>query len=219
VSVPTRRVRHLRINLALHQLQDGANHPLLLLHGLGERTPAHVPGYASAWPGPVWGLDFTGHGDSDVPSGGGYTAEVLMGDADAALAEIGPSTVLGRGLGAYVALLIAGARPHMVRGVVLCDGPGIAGGGTGPSSTMLVGVADEHALAPPDPFALAELSRDVRPADYAATFARQASTLSELSTPLTVCARWRPPWLEAVASEPGVAEGSIEDALASYAAS
>jgi len=58
----------------------------------------------------------------------------------------------------------------------------------------------------------------VRPADYAAAFARQASTLSELATPLTVCARWRPPWLEAVASEPGVAEGSIEDALASYAA-
>jgi pimeloyl-ACP methyl ester carboxylesterase len=166
----------------------------------------------------VWGLDFTGHGDSDIPSGGGYTAEVLMGDADAALAEIGPSTVLGRGLGAYVALLIAGARPHLVRGVVLCDGPGIAGGGTGPSSTMLVGVADGDAVAPPDPFALAELARDVRPADYAAAFARQASTLSELATPLTVCARWRPPWLEAVASEPGVAEGSIEDALASYAA-
>ncbi len=98
----TRWVRHLRINLALHELQAGDERPLLLLHGLGERTPSKVPAYASSWPGAVWGLDFTGHGDSDVPSGGGYTCEVLMGDADAALREIGPATVLGRGLGAYV---------------------------------------------------------------------------------------------------------------------
>ncbi len=212
----TRWVRHLRINLAVHEMQQGDGHPLLLLHGLGERTPAHVPGYAASWLGPVWGLDFTGHGDSDVPSGGGYTCEVLMGDADAALAEIGPATVLGRGLGAYVALLIAGARPHMARGVILCDGSGLAGGGTGPASTMLVGVGDDN-IVPPDPFALAELARDVRPPDYAATFARQVTTLSELASPLTVCARWRPPWLEAVASEPGVVEASVEEALAVYA--
>jgi pimeloyl-ACP methyl ester carboxylesterase len=196
----TRWVRHLRINLALHELQAGDEHPLLLLHGLGERTPSKVPSYVSGWPGAVWGLDFTGHGDSDVPSGGGYTCEVLMGDADAALRELGPSTVLGRGLGAYVALLIAGARPQMVRGA---------------TSTMLIGV-DEASIVPPDPFVLFELSRDVRPADYAATFARQVLTLAELATPLTVCARWRPPWLEAVASEPGVVESSIEDALAAY---
>ena len=164
----------------------------------------------------MWGLDFTGHGDVDVPSGGGYTCEVLMGDTDAALAELGPSTILGRGLGAYVGLLIAGARPQMVRGVILCDWPGLAGGGTGPASTMLVGVGD-GAVVPPDPFALAELSRDVRPPDYAATFARQALTLSELPSPVTVSARWQPPWLEAVVSEPGVLESSIEDALALYA--
>jgi len=212
----TRWVRHLRINLALHELQAGDERPLLLLHGLGERTPSKLPAYAASWPGAVWGLDFTGHGDSDVPSGGGYTCEVLMGDADAALRDIGPATVLGRGLGAYVALLIAGARPQMVRGAILSDGPGLAGGGTGPSSTMLIGV-DEGGVVPPDPFALFELSRDVRPPDYAATFARQVLTLAELPTPLTVSARWRPPWLEAAASEPGVVDASIEDALATYA--
>ena len=122
----TRWVRHIRINLAVHELRAGGDRPLLLLHGLGERTPSKPPNYVSDWPGSVWGLDFTGHGDSDVPSGGGYTCEVLMGDTDAVLAELGPATILGRGLGAYVGLLIAGARPHMVRGVILCDGPGLA---------------------------------------------------------------------------------------------
>ncbi len=81
---------------------------------------------------------------------------------------------------------------------------------------MLVGIGD-GAVVPPDPFALAELARDVRPPDYAATFARQLLTLSELPTPVTVCARWQPPWLEAVVSELGVVESSIEDALALYA--
>jgi hypothetical protein len=42
-------------------------------------------------------------------------------------------------------------------------------------------------------------------------------TLSELPNPVTVSARWQPPWLEAVVREPGVLESSIEDALASYA--
>ena len=91
-----------------------------------------------------------------------------MGDADIALAHLGPSTVVGRGLGAYVALLIAGARPHLVQGAVLCDGPGLAGGGIGPISSAVLTI-DDHAGedGPPDPWALVELARDVRPADYA----------------------------------------------------
>ena len=36
------------------------------------------------WPGPVYGLDFTGHGASTVPVGGGYSAEMLLADADTA---------------------------------------------------------------------------------------------------------------------------------------
>ena len=127
-------------NLALHELRGGDGRPLLLLHGLGERTPASGPATWPTGPGPVWGLDFTGHGDSTCPSGGGYTCEVLMGDADAALADLGPATIFGRGLGAYVGLLIAGARPSMVRGADPLRRPGLAGGGTGPASTMLVGV-------------------------------------------------------------------------------
>jgi len=52
--------------------------------------------------------------------------------------------------------------------------------------------------------ALLELGRDVRPPDYAATYARQAATLSGLDTAIAVVAVARPPWLEAVADEPGV---------------
>lgn len=198
-------VRHNRIDLALHRLRDGTGRPLLVLHGLGERSPAAVPPHLAGWPGPVWGLDFTGHGASTVPVGGGYHCEMLMGDADAALAHLGPATVYGRGLGAYVALLIAGARPDLVRGAILDDGPGLAGGGAEPGTPYVLGAALAGGVAP-DPYALAELSQDVRPSDYAAVFARQATTLSGLDCALAVCARVRPPWLAAVAGEPGVAD-------------
>ena len=127
-------------------------------------------------PGRCCALDFTGHGAIEpVPAGGGYTAEILMADVDAALAHLGACTVVGRGLGAYVALLIAGARPELVRGAVLADGPGLAGGGPSPHSPSVIGrrgtAAGSDRRRPPDPFALVELARDVRPADYATTYA------------------------------------------------
>ena len=43
----TRWVRHIRINLAVHELRAGGDRPLLLLHGLGERTPSKPPNYVS----------------------------------------------------------------------------------------------------------------------------------------------------------------------------
>jgi pimeloyl-ACP methyl ester carboxylesterase len=205
-------LRHVRVDLALHELRSAPGRPLLLLHGLGERSPAGVPAWARTWLGPVHALDFTGHGASTVPAGGGYTAEALMGDADAALAHLGPSTVLGRGLGAYVALLIAGARPDLVQGAVLADGPGLAGGGAVPGSPHVLRL-DPSVPAPPDPMAMAELSRDVRPADYAAAFVFQAVNRSELTDPIVVSARTRPEWLRAVVDSPGVREMSTEDAL------
>ena len=88
---------HVSVRLALRRLRAGEGRPLLLLHGLGEHTPAELPRSVAAWPGPVWGLDLTGHGRSTIPFGGGYTAEVLMADVDHALAHLGPVTVLGRG--------------------------------------------------------------------------------------------------------------------------
>lgn len=207
-----------RIELALHELSPGSGsdgRPLLLLHGLGECSPASAPSWTAAWPGPIFGLDFTGHGASSVPAGGGYTCEALMGDVDTALAHLGPCTIVGRGLGAYVALLIAGARPDLVRGAVLTDGPGLAGGGPVPPSPYLA--PDPGPRSAPDPLALAELSRDVRPPDYAFMFLTQALTFSGLDAPVIVAAVIQPPWLMAIVDEPAVLRANLEEALATYA--
>jgi pimeloyl-ACP methyl ester carboxylesterase len=209
------RLRHSKVDLALHALRQGSGRPLLLLHGLGERTPAAVPPELAAWPGPILGLDFTGHGQSTIPRGGGYTAEVLMGDADTALRHLGQATLVGRGLGAYVALLLAGARPAEVRGAVLRDGLGLAGGGPTPA-TPTVPFPNPGPGGTPDPFALAELSRDVRPPDYATAFLRQANELSGLERPVSVCCAERPDWLAAVAREPGALETRLDEALRHY---
>ncbi len=212
-TAPATVLRHGRIELALHRLAGADGPNLLLLHGLGESTPTAPPDVVEAWPGAVYGLDFTGHGASSIPSGGGYTSEILVADADAAVRHLGSAVLLGRGLGAYVALILAGLRTDLVHGVVLADGPGIAGGGTEPGSPSIVAPA-ERWEGTPDPWALAELATDVRPQDYAQAFARFVLTAHPDSHPLWVSARVRPPWLEAVVEEAGVLEGSIPDALA-----
>lgn len=214
----TVRLTHVGMDLALHRLRDGAGRPLLCLHGLGEATPEHLPKPLERWPGPVWGLDFTGHGASSIPAGGGYTAEILMADTDAALAEIGPATVVGRGLGAYVTLLTAGARPGLVVGAVLDDGPGLAGGGPSPHSPVsLRPSAGSRLDVTPDPYALIELSRDIRPADYAMSYLHQALQFSALDVPIDVVGVVRPPWLAAVVDGEGVVQESLPEALTRYA--
>lgn len=206
---------HNRVELVLHDLRAGSGTPLLLLHGLGERSPDAVPHHVAAWPGPIHALDFTGHGASTMPVGGGYTAEILLADADAALEHLGTATVVGRGLGAYIALLLAGARADRVRGSLLADGPGLSGGPSVPTSQPVFSLPPVDST--PDPYALAELGRDLRPPDYATTFARLALQGSGLDAPITVVARFRPAWLRAVADEPGVAEAdSVAAGLAGY---
>ena len=216
-------LRHYHVRLALHQVRVGSGHPLLLLHGLGEATRADLPPYFDEWPGPIWGLDFTGHGASSVPVGGGYTAEILLADANVALAHIGEATVFGRGVGAWIALLLAGARPTRVRGAILFDGPGLVGGGTEPGSSFVIeapaAAGGNAKLTTPDPFAVAELARDVRPPDYAASFVRFSVEGSDLPEPITVSTVARPEWLVAVAAEPGVADLPVEEALALYSSS
>jgi pimeloyl-ACP methyl ester carboxylesterase len=178
---------HNKVRLALHHLRPrsaaASGRTLLLLHGLGERSPAEPPPWAAPWPGPIAALDFTGHGRSSIPAGGGYSAEILLGDADIALAAVGTATVVGRGLGAYIALMIAGARPAHVHGAVLC-----------------------------------EISRDLRPPDYATHFVRLALDGSGLEDPIAVAAVMRPKWLAAVVDEVGVVTLPLPDALRSFAA-
>jgi pimeloyl-ACP methyl ester carboxylesterase len=207
------RITHYKIQLALHELRAGAGPPLLLLHGLAERSPEAVPEALASWPGSIHALDFTGHGESTVPPGGGYTCEQLMGDVDVALAHLGSATLVGRGLGAYIALLTAGARPEQVRGAILRDGPGLAGGSARPG-TPQIPVPDPAAVSPPDPFVLVELANDIRPPDYATSYLRLATQFSDLDRPVYVCARERPDWLRAVVAEPGVEETRLANGLA-----
>lgn len=213
--IRTDLLRNGSLRLALHTLAegDGSAHPLLLLHGLGERSPASRPAWTAAWPGDVLALDFTGHGASDVPIGGGYMPETLMSDVDAVIADRGPLTIVGRGLGAWIALLIAGARTASVRGVVLADGSGLAGGGPHPPSpyVTVLGPGDGST---PDPYALIELSRDVRPPDYALDYLRFALEESELETPVIVSARIRPEWLVSIAGDVSVVEAPLAEAVA-----
>src|SRR5205814_10598248 len=111
--------------------------------------------------------------------------------------------------------VVPGARSALVRGAALADGPGLAGGGAAPgSSTELQPLTAGPPL--PVPYALVELATDVRPPDYAASFARLAIQLSGLDEPVTVAAHARPEWLRAVADEPGVVEDSVEAAVAAY---
>lgn len=204
-------LRHNKVEIALHELVGGPGLPLLMLHGLGERTTWPMQPW-TGWSGPVYGLDFTGHGMSTVPKGGGYSAEILTSDVDIALAEIGPSAVVGRGLGAYVGLLTAGARPDLVTGVVLDDGPGLAGGGSGLTSGSWFQPAPHDGSAP-DPFALHELSTDLRPPDYATGFVHLVMAASALEAPIIVTARHKPDWLAAVAREPGVVTAKPDEAF------
>jgi pimeloyl-ACP methyl ester carboxylesterase len=225
-ATQTTMLTHGKIRLALHTLRaegpEPEGRPLLLLHGLGEQSPTTVPEWADPWPGPVAALDFTGHGESSLPRGGGDTAELLLADADAALAALCDGdperriTIAGRGLGAYVALQLAGARAPQVQGAILLDGPGLAGGSTAPTSQSVF--RQEPTGTTPDPYALVELGRDLRPPDYAVSFVRLALAGSVLDEPIAVCAVFRPEWLDAVAHEHGVVEVPVEEALALYAA-
>ncbi len=190
------RLRHARVELALHELSPRDGAPLLLLHGLGASSTdwGELPG---AWPGPVLGLDFSGHGASQWLRGGVYLPELLAGDVDAALAEIGPAHLLGTGLGAYVALLVAGARPALVPGALLLPGRGLDGGGGEPDCDRPALVAATPALHAPLPDGCdpccCMLECDPRPPDYAARFAAAARRLV-----LCEDGEARPPWWAAV---------------------
>jgi pimeloyl-ACP methyl ester carboxylesterase len=214
----TIRLQHNKIELALHEVRPGTGRALLLLHGLGENAAA-MSSLSFAWAGPVWALDFTGHGESTVPAGGGYSSEILMADADIALRHLGEATIVGRGLGAYIGFLLAGARPALVRGAILLDGPGLAGGAVhATSNTEITSVGPREGTAP-DPWALIELSRDARPPSYTTAFARLAVNGSGIADPIAVACKVSPPWVEAIRLEAGVLTAiTLQEALDIYSA-
>jgi pimeloyl-ACP methyl ester carboxylesterase len=172
-------LQHGRVKLALHPLSQSEGPTLLLLHALydSSRTWGDLPRH---WPGPVYGLDFSGHGESDRIKGGAYYAELLLGDADVALANIGATAVAGAGVGAYVALLLAGARPELVPAALLLPGAGLRGGGDWPDFSapfaVSMAAANTDGATEHDPF-LRVLESDVRPTEYVARFAAAARKL------------------------------------------
>jgi pimeloyl-ACP methyl ester carboxylesterase len=207
------RLQHARVSIALHALREADGPVLLCLHAVGG-SARDFAAVAAAWPGRVFGLDFCGHGDSDPLRGGDYFPEILAGDADAALAHLGDAYLLGAGVGAYVALLLAGARASAVPGALLVGGAGLDGCGPlpDPADPDSFATWTDFAPAPPgcDP-AVRRLERDPRPPDYARAFAVAARRLllADDGAP-------RPPWWQAVRDTPNAhaAPAALADALA-----
>lgn len=210
------RLHHGRTTLALHELAHGDGLPLLALHGLGGSS-ADLAELAEAWPGRVLGLDFSGHGRSDRVRGGVYWPELLVADADIALEQLGRAALVGAGLGAYVALLLAGARAAAVPAALLLPGRGLEGGGPEPSFDRPFLSSLTPSAHPPlpdgtDPMACG-LGLDPRPPEYAARFAAAATRLLLLEDGAP-----RPPWWEAIRASAESASGAPSAALASLAA-
>lgn len=201
----TIELRHARVHLALHRLQEGHGMPLLLLHELGG-SAADWASQRSAWEGPVYALDLSGHGRSGHVRGGGYVPEWWAADAGIALAFMkSEAIVVGAGVSAYIALLLAGARPAAVRCSVLLPGEGLDGGGSEPDfSSMPVPLRGSHEsgalrdLPLLDP-AVRYSELEIRPAWYAKPFAEAAQriVLVEDEQP-------RPPWWSALRDVPTV---------------
>ena len=209
-----------RGKVALHTLRDRPGTALLCLHALGSSHREYA-GIADDWPGPVTALDFAGHGDSDCVRGRAYTAEELwVADADAALAHLGSACLVGAGMGAWVALLLAGARPGKVPAALLLDGAGLAGGGEAPELARLPedraaftrdrAAASGAPDARPDPLVF-EAGRHPHPSAFARPFAERARRLLLFEPDGAPTAGW---W-HAVAEAPGAERfaGTLPDAL------
>jgi pimeloyl-ACP methyl ester carboxylesterase len=97
----------------------------VLLHGGSARWQtalAIIPALTGY--GPVYALDFRGHGASGrVP--GAYTLRDYTGDVVAFLEQVvrAPSVLFGHSLGGQVALMTAAARPDLVRALISGDAP------------------------------------------------------------------------------------------------
>ena len=205
------RIHHARTSIALHELAHGDGLPLLVLHALGGSS-ADWRELAPAWPGRVIGVDFSGHGESERLRGGAYWPELLLGDADVALEQLGSAAVAGTGLGAYVALLLAGSRPQSVPAALLLPGRGLAGGGPAPDFDrpfLSALTPSEHPPLPPgcDPMACA-LDLDPRPPEYASQFAAAARRLVLLEDDDP-----RPPWWIAARPHAEVVRGTWQRGL------
>ena len=219
---PPEPLRHGRVSLALHELRSGEGDALLCLHAL-RGSAADWAEAAASWPGPVYALDFAGHGLSEWVAGEATPRSSSRETPTSPWRTSARAGVAGAGLGAYVALLVAGARPEHV--------PARAApprrGSRRPRRRARSGARAEPRLgaparrAPPpgerpafDPFTT-RLEREFRPPDYAAAFAARASRLLLLDD-----GDARPPWWQAAAQAAAaerIAARSAAEALARLA--
>jgi pimeloyl-ACP methyl ester carboxylesterase len=207
VPTETTRIRHGRIELALHSRPGRRGPPLLLLHALNTAHTWDL--HEIPWAGPVHALDLAGHGASDWLRGGGYTPELFAADADNALAHLGDEArgvcIAGSGIGAYAALLLGGARPEQVSAVLLMPGEGLGRGAGEPDFEQrpqrwapLEPTSAEHRSDP----ALVRLNDAIRPRDYARSFAERARQILLLEDADTT-AEALPGWWQIAAETPG----------------
>ena len=199
-------LRHGKIDLALHHLRSGP---------AGRRRPhaAAAPrsrrivtrfGAAGARPAgrarsPRW--TSPGTAGRRCRTGGGYTAELLLADADVALGALTgddparPVTVVGSGPRRLHRVAV-GRQPARSR--ARCDPHRRAWprrwADRADVAELLLALTTDGST--PDPYALVELGRDLRPPDYAASFVRLALSGSPLDEPIAVCAVIRPEWLD-----------------------
>jgi hypothetical protein len=148
--------------------------------------------------------------------GGFYVLTLFLGFGAAKL--VGPAVIAGAGIGAYVALLLAGGRRAQVAAALLLPGRGLDGGGALPDFDRdvltLVTPAASPALPPGcDPLCCA-LQMDARPPDYAAHFAGGARRLLMLED-----GGARPPWWERARQAPAARpiSGDVRSAFAQLA--
>ncbi|MGW9020106.1 alpha/beta fold hydrolase [Leucobacter chromiiresistens] len=108
---------------------DGEQPPqLVALHGAGLNAHSFDPALL-ALGRPALALDLPGHGRSDWRGDADYRPAVLAADVAAVLdARVtDPVALVGHSLGGLTAALVAAARPHLVRRVILIDiTPGVS---------------------------------------------------------------------------------------------
>jgi pimeloyl-ACP methyl ester carboxylesterase len=101
----------------------GTGPGILLVHGMmGRATTWHTTAKWLTDLGHVIGYDARGHGLSDAPEGP-YDRTAHVGDAAAVIEALGlgPAVVIGHSMGALTAWQLAGARPDLVRALVIGD--------------------------------------------------------------------------------------------------
>ena len=129
-----------------------AEPPLILLHGwqdTGETFQFMIDHFERDWP--LAALDWRGFGHSEW-SQDGYWFPDYFADLDALLAILSPSEpvrLVGHSMGANVACLYAGLRPHRVRCVANLEGFGLPRTSPGDTPRLLRKWLDQVTVRPP----------------------------------------------------------------------